>query len=99
MPTSSRPPSSAIAAIRSAMGKPPVLGSTFSPNFTGCDMALLLVAGLLMAGSWWPAPLGGRLVVAVSYPGSASGDAGKRAGQQVLLVAGERVKQELADYL
>src|SRR5260370_17146367 len=43
MPTRSRPLASAIAVIRSAMGRPPVLGSTLSPNFTGCAMVLLLV--------------------------------------------------------
>ena len=29
-----------IAVIRSAMARPPVLGSTLSPNFTGCVMVL-----------------------------------------------------------
>src|SRR5271166_2089810 len=43
MPTRSRPLASAIAVIRSAMGRPPVLGSTLSPNFTGWVMVLLLV--------------------------------------------------------
>src|SRR5690348_18426650 len=32
-----------MAVIRSAMGRPPVLGSTLSPNFTGCVMIVLLV--------------------------------------------------------
>src|SRR3979411_1535012 len=38
MPTYSRPPASAMAVIRSAMARPPVLGSTFRPNLTGCVM-------------------------------------------------------------
>src|SRR5216683_8451858 len=42
MPTRSSPPASAMAVIRSAMARPPVLGSTLSPNFTDCAMVLLL---------------------------------------------------------
>src|SRR5260370_35527203 len=43
MPTYSRPAGSAMAVIRSAMARPPVLGSTLRPNLTGSVIWLLLV--------------------------------------------------------
>src|SRR3981081_309817 len=89
MPTYSRPLASAMAVIRAAMARPPVLGATLRPNAAARGWRACASKGCAMRS----APL--RRVGS----GSVLGDPGQCPGQQVLLAGGQAVQQQLPDGL
>src|SRR5260370_13821372 len=94
MPTYSRPLASAMAVIRAAMARPPVLGSTLRPNAAARGLRACASRACASKGSAMrSAPL--RRVGS----GSVLGDPGQCPGQQVLLAGGQAVQQPLPDGL